>query len=51
MSRVLQLMGLTDMLISQGRGGCERLEIAIITFFQQFRKVYVGDQVSAIVVI
>ncbi|XP_071044353.1 exportin-7 isoform X2 [Parasteatoda tepidariorum] len=42
--RVLQLMNLTDNRISQG--GCEKLELATIYFFQQFRKIYVGDQVQ-----
>ncbi|KAG8202063.1 hypothetical protein JTE90_010427 [Oedothorax gibbosus] len=42
--RVLQLMNLTDNRISQG--GCEKLELAMIFFFQQFRKIYVGDQVQ-----
>ncbi|KAF8784840.1 Exportin-7 like protein [Argiope bruennichi] len=42
--RVLQLMNLTDNRISQG--GCEKLELAMIYFFQQFRKIYVGDQIQ-----
>ncbi|KAF2366896.1 Armadillo-type fold [Trinorchestia longiramus] len=42
--RVLQLMNLTDSCLMQG-DGCERLEIATISFFDQFRKIYVGDQV------
>ncbi|XP_076033625.1 ran-binding protein 16 isoform X1 [Oratosquilla oratoria] len=41
--RVLQLMNLTDSCLPQG--GCERLELAMISFFEQFRKIYVGDQV------
>lgn len=41
--RVLQLMNLTDSCLPQG--GCERLEVATISFFEQFRKIYVGDQV------
>ncbi|CAL4067523.1 unnamed protein product, partial [Meganyctiphanes norvegica] len=41
--RVLQLMNLTDSCLPQG--GCERLELATISFFEQFRKIYVGDQV------
>lgn len=43
-SRVLQLMNLTDNRISQG--GCEKLELAMIYFFEQFRKIYVGDQIQ-----
>ncbi|KFM69942.1 Exportin-7, partial [Stegodyphus mimosarum] len=42
--RVLQLMNLTDNRISQG--GCEKLELAMIYFFEQFRKIYVGDQIQ-----
>lgn len=42
--RVLQLMNLTDSRLNQG--GCEKLELATISFFEQFRKIYVGDQVS-----
>ncbi|XP_065827879.1 exportin-7-like isoform X2 [Oscarella lobularis] len=41
--RVLQLMNLTDRQLEQG-GGCERLELAILSFFEQFRKIYIGDQ-------
>ncbi|KAK3095971.1 hypothetical protein FSP39_021507, partial [Pinctada imbricata] len=41
--RVLQLMNLTDSRISQY--GCEKLDLAILSFFEQFRKIYVGDQV------
>ncbi|XP_014255047.1 exportin-7 isoform X2 [Cimex lectularius] len=42
--RVLQLMNLTDSRVSQG--GCEKLELAMLSFFEQFRKIYVGDQVQ-----
>jgi len=42
--RVLQLMNLTDSRLSQG--GCEKLELAMLSFFEQFRKIYVGDQVQ-----
>ncbi|XP_046373797.1 exportin-7-like isoform X1 [Haliotis cracherodii] len=42
--RVLQLMNLTDSRLTQG--GCEKLDIAILSFFEQFRKIYVGDQVQ-----
>lgn len=44
MTRVLQLMNLTDARL-QVSGGCEKLEIAMLSFFEQFRKIYVGDQV------
>lgn len=37
-------MQLTDSRLSQG--GCERLESAYLSFFEQFRKIYVGDQVQ-----
>lgn len=43
--RVLQLMNLTDSRL-QLTGGCEKLELAMLSFFEQFRKIYVGDQVS-----
>lgn len=42
--RVLQLMNLTDSRL--GHGGCEKLELAMLSFFEQFRKIYVGDQVQ-----
>jgi len=42
--RVLQLMNLTDSRLAQG--GCEKLELAMLSFFEQFRKIYVGDQVG-----
>lgn len=40
--RVLQLMNLTDSRLTQR--GSEKLELAILSFFEQFRKIYVGDQ-------
>lgn len=43
--RVLQLMQLTDARLAQG-GFCEELELAILSFFEQFRKIYIGDQVQ-----
>jgi len=43
--RVLQLMNLTDGRLPQG-GLCEKLELALLSFFEQFRKIYVGDQVQ-----
>lgn len=42
--RVLQLMRLTDSRLAQE--GCEKLELALMSFFEQFRKIYVGDQVQ-----
>ncbi|XP_053407063.1 exportin-7-like [Mercenaria mercenaria] len=42
--RVLQLMNLTDSRLSQS--GCEKLDLAILSFFEQFKKIYVGDQVQ-----
>ncbi|KAI5640764.1 exportin-7-B [Phthorimaea operculella] len=42
--RVLQLMDLTDSRLAQG--GCEKLELAMMSFFEQFRKIYVGEQVQ-----
>ncbi|XP_044735322.1 exportin-7 isoform X2 [Chrysoperla carnea] len=42
--RVLQLMNLTDSRLSQA--GCEKLELAMLSFFEQFRKMYVGDQIQ-----
>lgn len=46
--RVLQLMNLTDSRL-QVTGGCEKLELAMLSFFEQFRKIYVGDQVMSLV--
>ena len=37
-------MNLTDARL-QVSGGCEKLELAMLSFFEQFRKIYVGDQV------
>ncbi|KAK7482050.1 hypothetical protein BaRGS_00026742 [Batillaria attramentaria] len=42
--RVLRLMNLTDSRLAQG--GSEKLDLAILSFFEQFRKIYVGDQVQ-----
>lgn len=38
-------MTLTDARL-QVTGGCEKLELAMLSFFEQFRKIYVGDQVT-----
>ncbi len=27
-------------------GSCKKLELAMLSFFEQFRKIYVGDQVQ-----
>ena len=35
---------LTDSRLSQG--GCDKLELALLSFFEQFRKIYIGDQVQ-----
>lgn len=43
-SRVLQLMNMTDSRLPQD--GCEKLDLAFLSFFEQFRKIYVGDQVQ-----
>jgi len=43
--RVLQLMNLTDSRLAAG-GHCEKLELSLISFFEQFRKIYIGDQVQ-----
>ncbi|XP_062503145.1 exportin-7-like [Corticium candelabrum] len=43
--RVLQLMSLTDSRLPQG-GGCQRLELAMMNFFEHFRKIYIGDQIT-----
>ncbi|CAG0893046.1 unnamed protein product [Darwinula stevensoni] len=42
--RVLQLMNLTDSQLSQG--GSQQLELAMLSFMEQFRKIYIGDQVQ-----
>jgi len=43
--RVLQLMQLTDNRLAQG-GMCEKLELAQLSFFEQFRKIYIGEQIQ-----
>ena len=37
-------MNLTDAQLQQG--GCEKLDLALLSFFEQFRKIYIGDQVQ-----
>jgi len=45
--RVLQLMELTDNRLSNGNGVAS-IESSILYFFEQFRKVYIGEQVQKI---
>jgi len=42
-------MQLTDSRLSQS--GCEKLELAFLSFFEQFRKIYVGDQVKFVLLV
>lgn len=46
--RVLQLMNFVNNHLEQSNGtyGCEKLDLAILNFFEQFRKIFVGDQVQ-----
>lgn len=46
--RVLQLMNFVNNRLEQSNGtfGCEKLDLAILNFFEQFRKIFVGDQVQ-----
>lgn len=37
-------MNLTDSRLTQG--GCEKLDLAMLSFCEHFRKIYVGDQVQ-----
>lgn len=37
-------MKLTDLRLMHA--GCEKLDIAMLSFFEQFRKIYIGDQVQ-----
>ena len=37
-------MNLMDLRLPQR--GCEKLDLAMLSFFEQFRKIYVGDQVQ-----
>ncbi|XP_078494351.1 exportin-7-A isoform X2 [Ciona intestinalis] len=43
--RVLQLMAITDRRLPSGNGFVT-IELAFLSFFEQFRKIYVGDQVQ-----
>ncbi|PIK61768.1 putative exportin-7-like [Apostichopus japonicus] len=42
--RVLQLMNITDAKLSTG--GSEKLDLAMLSFFEQFSKIYLGNQVQ-----
>jgi len=44
--KVLQLMTFSDARLPQG--GYEKLEHSFLFFFEQFRKIYIGDQVRKI---
>jgi exportin-7 len=46
--RVLQLMTFVNTRLEQSNGHscCEKLDLAILNFFEQFRKIFVGDQVQ-----
>jgi exportin-7 len=46
--RVLQLMNFVNNRLEQSNGacGCEKLDLAVINFFEQFRKIFIGDQVQ-----
>lgn len=46
--RVLQLMTYINSRLEQTSGhlACEKLELAVLNFFEQFRKIFVGDQVQ-----
>ena len=46
--RVLQLMTFINNHLEQSNGHscCEKLDLAILNFFEQFRKIFVGDQVQ-----
>ena len=37
-------MNLTDAKLAQG--GCEKLDLAMLSFFEQFTKIYLGNQVQ-----
>ena len=37
-------MNLTDARLAQA--GCDKLETALLSFFEAFRKIYIGDQVQ-----
>jgi exportin-7 len=43
--RVLQLMTLTDSRLPSG-SGCEKLELAIMCFLEQVRKIYINEHMT-----
>lgn len=46
--RVLQLMNFINNRLEQtnGHSCCEKLDLALLNFFEQFRKIFIGDQVQ-----
>lgn len=46
--RVLQLMNFINNRLEQtnGHSCCEKLDLAVLNFFEQFRKIFIGDQVQ-----
>ena len=46
--RVLQLMTFVNSRLEQTSGNfcCEKLDLAMLNFFEQFRKIFIGDQVQ-----
>lgn len=46
--RVLQLMNFINQRLEQtnGHSCCEKLDLAMLNFFEQFRKIFIGDQVQ-----
>ncbi len=46
--RVLQLMNFINNQLEQTNGNfcCEKLDLAMLNFFEQFRKIFIGDQVQ-----
>ena len=42
--RILQLMSVIDARLAQR--GCEKLDLALLYFIEQFRKIYIGEQVQ-----
>lgn len=47
--RVLQLMNFINNRLEQTNGHsscCEKLDLAVLNFFEQFRKIFIGDQVQ-----
>lgn len=40
------MCGMSENVYFYLQGGCEKLELATMSFFEQFRRMYVGDQVQ-----